>query len=51
VDVVAVVTPVWTHFELAKLALENAKHVFVEKPFRALPQQAEQLLMLASARI
>jgi len=31
VDVVAVVTPVWTHFELAKLALENGKHVFVEK--------------------
>ena len=33
IDVVAVVTPVWTHFELAKLALENGKHVFVEKPF------------------
>lgn len=33
VDVVAVVTPVWTHYELAKAALENGKHVSVEKPF------------------
>src|SRR5271168_1695271 len=30
IDAVAVVTPVWTHFELAKTALENGKHVFVE---------------------
>ena len=33
IDAVAIVTPVWTHFELAKAALENGKHVFVEKPF------------------
>jgi predicted dehydrogenase len=26
VDLVAVVTPVWTHYELAKAALENGKH-------------------------
>src|SRR5215467_6450589 len=35
IDAIAVVTPVWTHFELAKAALENGKHVFVEKPFTA----------------
>jgi len=29
IDAVAVVTPVWTHFELAKTALKNGKHVFV----------------------
>src|SRR5580704_17343237 len=29
IDVIAVVTPVWTHYELAKAALENGKHVFV----------------------
>ena len=33
IDAVAVITPVWTHFELAKSALANGKHVFVEKPF------------------
>src|SRR5438067_5160293 len=31
-DAIAIVTPVWTHFELAKAALENGKHVFLEKP-------------------
>src|SRR3989338_3071618 len=31
IDMVAVVTPVSTHFELAKKALQNGKHVFVEK--------------------
>src|SRR5215213_4467640 len=26
IDAVAVITPVWTHFDLAKEALENGKH-------------------------
>jgi predicted dehydrogenase len=47
IDAVAVVTPVWTHFELAKAALENGKHVFVEKPFSATAAEAEQLIDLA----
>lgn len=47
IDAVAVVTPVWTHFDLAKSALENGKHVFVEKPFTSTSQQAEQLIELA----
>src|ERR1700716_2657838 len=50
IDVVAVVTPVWTHFELAKLALENGKHVFVEKPFTSTTAQAEQLIELAERK-
>jgi predicted dehydrogenase len=49
-DVVAVVTPVWTHFELAKAALENGKHVFVEKPFTFTSEQAENLINLAEQR-
>ena len=50
IDAVAVVTPVWTHFELAKAALENGKHVFVEKPFTATVAQAEQLIDLAISK-
>ena len=47
IDAVAVVTPVWTHFELTKRALENGKHVFVEKPFTSTAAQAEELIELA----
>jgi len=50
IDAVAIVTPVWTHFELAKAALENGKHVFVEKPFTATSQQAEELIELADRK-
>src|SRR5258707_1847305 len=50
IDIVAVVTPVWTHFELAKKALENGKHVFVEKPFTSNSAQAIQLIELASQK-
>ena len=50
IDAVAVVTPVWTHFELAKLALLNGKHVFVEKPFTCTAAQAEQLIELADRK-
>ena len=50
IDVIAVVTPVWTHFELAKAALENGKHVFVEKPFTMTSGQAEELIELAARK-
>lgn len=50
IDAVAVVTPVWTHFELAKTALENGKHVFVEKPFTYTTAQAQELIELAERR-
>ena len=50
IDAVAIVTPVWTHFELAKAALENGKHVFVEKPFTSSVQQAEELVNLAQQK-
>jgi len=50
IDAVAVVTPVWTHFELAKAALQNGKHVFVEKPFAASTEQAEELIELAERK-
>jgi predicted dehydrogenase len=50
IDAVAIVTPVWTHFELAKAALENGKHVFVEKPFASNVSQAEALIELADKK-
>jgi predicted dehydrogenase len=50
IDAIAVVTPVWTHFELAKAALENGKHVFVEKPFTSNTAQAEELIDLADSK-
>src|SRR3990167_4572058 len=50
IDMVAVVTPVSTHFELAKKALQNGKHVFVEKPFTATVAQAEELIELAEKK-
>jgi len=50
VDAVAVITPVWTHYELAKAALENGKHVFVEKPFTSSVAQAEELIEIAARK-
>lgn len=50
IDAVAVITPVSTHFDLAKKALLNGKHVFVEKPFTATVAQAEELINIAEQR-
>lgn len=50
IDAVAVITPVWTHYELAKRALENGKHIFVEKPFTSNSAQAEELIELAARK-
>ena len=50
IDAIAVVSQVWTHFELAKAALENGKHVFVEKPLTANSAQARELVELAEKK-
>jgi predicted dehydrogenase len=50
IDAIAVITPVWTHYELTKAALEHGKHVFVEKPFTASAAQAEELINLAAKK-
>lgn len=50
IDAVAVITPVWTHYDLAKKALENGKHVFVEKPFTSSAKQAEELIEIAARK-
>ena len=50
IDAIAVITPVWTHYELTRAALENGKHVFVEKPFTSNSAQAEELINLAAKK-
>jgi predicted dehydrogenase len=50
IDAVAIVTPVSTHYDLARRALENGKHVFVEKPFTATSAQAMALIELADRK-
>jgi predicted dehydrogenase len=50
VDVVAIVTPVFTHYELARKALLEGKHILVEKPFTYTAAQAEELVDLAEKK-
>jgi predicted dehydrogenase len=50
IDAVAIVTPISHHFPLAKKALENGKHVFVEKPFTASVHEAQELIELAERK-
>ncbi|KAL8713700.1 MAG: hypothetical protein Q9220_002226 [cf. Caloplaca sp. 1 TL-2023] len=47
VDIVVVTTTPASHFELTKLALENGKHVMVEKPFVPTSKEADDLIALA----
>ena len=47
VDAVAVVTPVATHYRIAKELLRAGKHVLLEKPLAATVQEAEELCELA----
>ncbi len=50
VDAVAIVTPVFTHFEIAKKVLEAGKSIFVEKPFTYTVAEAEKLVNLAEKK-
>jgi len=50
IDAVAIVTPPLLHFPMAKKALENGKHVFVEKPFTCSTAEAEQLIEIADRK-
>ena len=47
VDVVDIVTPTIRHFECASKALLKRKHVFIEKPIVATPEEANALKKLA----
>jgi predicted dehydrogenase len=48
VDVIDIVTPTLSHFDCAKQAIENGKHVFIEKPITNTLQEAEAIRTLAS---
>ena len=47
VDLVVIATPSFTHFELAKAALNAGKHVLVMKPLATRTEHAEELCELA----
>ena len=49
-EAVVIATPVPTHYELAKQALEAGKHVFVEKPPAMKGAEMEELVALAEER-
>jgi predicted dehydrogenase len=46
-DLVVIATPSFTHFELAKAAIEAGKHVLVMKPLTTRTDHAEELCALA----
>src|SRR5262245_10619500 len=50
VDAVVIATPVATHYEFARKALEHGKHVLVEKPIAASVAEAESLIDIAAKR-
>lgn len=50
IDIVVIATPVLTHHEIAKRALSNGKHVFIEKPMTASVTEAEELINLAEQK-
>ncbi len=49
ISAVIIATPADTHFEIAKKCLNFGKHVLVEKPITLVPEDAEELHLLAKA--
>jgi predicted dehydrogenase len=47
VDIVDIVTPTLSHFEIANSALRKFKHVFIEKPIVTTPAEALELIRIA----
>ena len=50
IDAVGIATPVFTHYDLAKQALLNNKHVFVEKPLCHSSEACVDLIRLAEEK-
>jgi predicted dehydrogenase len=50
IDLIAIATPVSSHYPLAMLALAAGKHVFVEKPLASSSQLAGEIVSFAAKR-
>lgn len=50
IEAVAIATPVSTHYDLARRALEAGRHVIVAKPMTATSREAAELIALAEER-
>ncbi len=50
INAVVIATPVFSHYTLAKKALENGKHVLIEKPLASSVAESEELIALAGKR-
>jgi len=50
IDIVAISTPVESHYVLSKSALEAGKHIWVEKPFMSDSKEAEEIIELSTRK-
>ena len=50
IDAVAIATPVFSHYQLARKALEHGKHVLVEKPLASSVAEGQELIDLAERK-
>jgi predicted dehydrogenase len=50
IDLIAICTPVFSHYEIAKAALNEGKHVLIEKPMTSKSEDAEDLINLAEKK-
>jgi predicted dehydrogenase len=50
IDAVVIATPVFTHYEIARKALNEGKHVLLEKPMTSTSDQASELIELAAKK-
>jgi predicted dehydrogenase len=48
IDAIIIATPVHTHYEIAKKALCNGKHVLLEKPMTSSVKEADELINLST---